>query len=180
MSATSRERRGSLPSPSAAGAPASTAPPATKAKERKPATAGATPFLLDFFPLEGPEHTRLSAFFDRLKEGRLTTTRCTQCGSVHWPPRVACPECHSEALEWIDLPKDGTIYAWSAVLGGAPSGMEKDVPFAVGLIDLSGSPLRIFGRIEGKPWAELRIGDRVQVEPFEMPDGRSFYRFRVA
>ena len=89
-----------------------------------------------------------------------------------------CPGCHTDELEWVDLPDHGTIYAFSAVLGGAPLGMEEEVPFAVGLVDLDGAPLRLFGRIEGKPWNELRIGERVGVEPFDIGDGRFFYRFR--
>jgi uncharacterized protein len=138
------------------------------------------PFLLDFFPVEGPTETRLARFYDRLREGRLSTTRCPKDGDVHWPPRVACPKCHSEALEWVDLPDSGTIYAFSALLGGAPLGMDSDVPFAVGLVDLDGVDLRLFARIEGKPWSDLAIGDRVAVESYEVGDGRVFYRFRAS
>jgi uncharacterized protein len=137
------------------------------------------PFLLDFFPLEGSGETRLSRFYDRLREGRLSTTRCPRDGSLHWPPRVACPQCHSEELEWTDLPEGGTIYAFSAVLGGAPLGMETGVPYAVGLVDLDGIDLRLFGRIEGRSWTDLEIGDRVSVESYDIGDGRVFYRFRV-
>jgi uncharacterized OB-fold protein len=148
-----------------------TKPPVERPRETRP-------FLLDFFPLEGSEQTRLARFYDRLREGRLSTTRCTKDGELHWPPRTACPKCHTEELEWIDLPERGQIYAFSAVLGGAPLGMEADVPFAVGLVDLEGVPLRLFGRIEGRPWAELRLGGTVRVEPFALGDGRVFYRFR--
>jgi uncharacterized protein len=138
-----------------------------------------SPFLLDFFPLEGSGETRLSRFYDALREGRLTTTRCRRDGELHWPPRVVCPKCHEEDLEWTDLPLRGSLYAFSAVLAGAPLGMESDVPYAVGLVDLVGVPLRLFGRVDGKPWAELAIGERVVVEPYEVGDGRVFYRFRV-
>jgi len=137
------------------------------------------PFLLDFFPLESANETRLSRFFDQLREGRLSTTRCRRDGDLQWPPRVACPRCHAEDLEWIDLPEHGRIYAFSAVLGAAPLGMEGDVPYAVGLVDLDGAPLRLFGRIDGKPWSELAIGARVAVEPYDVGDGRVFYRFRA-
>jgi len=137
------------------------------------------PFLLDFFPLETADQTRLSRFFDRLKEGRLSTTRCVKDGLLLWPPRTACPRCHTEGVEWVDLPEQGRIYAFSAVLGGAPLGMEDEVPFAVGLVDLDGVALRLFGRIEGRPWTELRIGQTVRVESFDIGDGRWFYRFRA-
>jgi uncharacterized protein len=153
--------------------------PAVEARRSSERVRAKTPFLLDFFPLEGGQETRLARFYERLGEGRLSTTRCRRDGDVHWPPRVVCPRCHEEELEWIDLPLGGTIYAFSAVLAGAPLGMESDVPYAVGLVDLDGVDLRLFGRIDGKPWTELAIGDRVAVEPYEVGDGRMFYRFRA-
>jgi len=146
--------------------------PPSKAAERRP-------FLLDFFPLETPDQTRLHRFYDRLREGRLSTTRCRRDGSLHWPPRTACPNCRTEELEWVDLPEEGHIYAFSAVLAGAPLGMEAEVPFAVGLVDLTGTPLRLFGRIVGRPWNELRIGAPVRTEAYDIGDGRMFYRFRT-
>jgi len=158
------------PSPPAAAPPAP--PPKPKTNEKRP-------FLLDFFPLETPDQTRLHRFYERLREGRLSTTRCSRDGSLHWPPRTACPRCHTEAVEWVDLPERGHVYAFSAVLAGAPYGMEDEVPFAVGLVDLDGVPLRLFGRIEGRPWTELRIGQPVKVEAYDIGDGRVFYRFRV-
>jgi len=153
--------------------PTPAAPPA----EERPRTA--KPFLLDFFPLQTEKDSRLARFFARLAEGRLSTTRCPSDGRLMWPPRTVCPVCHREELEWVDLPGDGTIYAFSAVLAGAPLGMEADVPFAVGLVDLAGAPLRLFGRIEGRPWSDLKIGGRVRVEPYALDDGRWFYRFRA-
>ena len=176
MSAATKTRRTSAtgespaPRPDAVAAPGSA--PSDRPKEKRP-------FLLDFFPLEGPEQTRLSRFFDRLREGRLSTTRCPKDGELHWPPRTACPRCHSEELDWVDLPETGTIYAFSAVLGGAPLGLEGDVPFSVGLVDLDGASLRLFGRIDGRPWTDLKVGGRVGVEPYALEDGRVFYRFRA-
>jgi uncharacterized protein len=171
MSAEVRPRR---PSPATAPTATATEEPALtppKVREKRP-------FLLDFFPLETADQTRLSRFFERLKEGVVSTTRCRKDAILLWPPRTACPQCHTEDLEWVDLPGHGTIYAFSAVLGGAPLGMEAEVPFAVGLVDLDGVALRLFGRIEGRPWGELRIGDRVRLESFDIGDGRWFYRFR--
>ncbi|HLM70883.1 MAG TPA: OB-fold domain-containing protein [Thermoplasmata archaeon] len=159
-------------------------PPAAKSADPptpppRPKSAGKLPFLLDFFPLETADQTRLHRFFERLGEGRLSTTRCRRDGELHWPPRTACPKCHLEELDWVDLPELGHLYAFSAVLAGAPLGMEADVPFAVGLVDLDGAPLRLFGRIEGRPWTELRIGQPVRVETYDIGDGRMFYRFRT-
>ncbi len=141
--------------------------------------AGAVPFLLDFLPLQGERDTRLARFYERLKAGRLSTTRCRRDGTIAWPPRTACPRCHAAELDWVDLPSTGTLYAFSAVLGGAPLGMEAEVPFAVGLVDLDGVPLRLFGRVVGRPWTELAVGEPVAVESYSTPDGRVYYRFRA-
>lgn len=161
-------------SPPAPPAPPEVRPARPRATEERP-----VPFLLDFFPLEDPRFTQLSRFYQSLRAGRFSTTRCTKDG-LHWPPRLVCPKCHTAELEWTDLPTRGRIYAFSAVLAGAPMGLEADVPFVVGLIDLDGAPLRLFGRIVGTPWTECRIGQPVAVEPFELSDGRWFYRFRTA
>ena len=159
--------------PSAKARPSPTAPIPERPPEAKPPA-----FLLDFYPLEDERSTQLARFYESLKAGRLTTTRCPKDGLV-WPPRLVCPRCHSGSLEWTDLPQVGRIYAFSAVLAGAPMGMESDVPYVVGLIDLEGAALRLFGRIVGTPWNECRIGQPVRVEPYEIPDGRWFYRFRT-
>lgn len=175
MSARPRARR---PSPELAPPPPSE-PPVRQEEPTPPRPATKRPFLLDLFPLETEKDTRLSRFYVRLRDGRLSTTRCPKDDLLHWPPRTACPRCHTEELEWTDLPESGRIYAFSAVLAAAPLGLEDEVPFAVGLVDLDGVPLRIFGRIEGKPWASLHIGEKVRVESYEVGDGRVFYRFRA-
>jgi uncharacterized protein len=154
-------------------------PPKAPPEETPPKKAERLPYLLDFFPLESAKDTQLSRFYERLREGRMATTRCPRDQEVHWPPRTVCPKCHAGELEWIDLPGTGRIYAFSAVLAGAPLGMEGDVPFAVGLVDVEGTSLRIFGRIEGRAWNELHVGEAVRLEPYELPDGRWFYRFRA-
>lgn len=136
------------------------------------------PFLLDFYPLEDPKYTRVAPFFEGLRRGSFTTTRCQIDGTLCWPPRVACPKCRGEKLTWVELPKRGRLYAFSAVLGGAPLGMEEDVPFVVALIDLEGVPLRVFSRIARARYEDCRIGMEVELETFDLPDGRVFYRFR--
>ncbi len=168
-----RERR--KPSQDAATEPGVALAPESPPK--KPAAP--PPFLLDFFPLEGATQTRLSPFFDHLQSGRLTTTKCRRDGQLSWPPRVVCPKCHTSDLDWVDLPRDGRVYAFSAVLVGAPLGMEAEVPFVVGLVELEGVPFRLFGRIVGTSWEACRVGQSVRAEPYDLGDGRVFYRFRV-
>ncbi|MFQ5920384.1 MAG: Zn-ribbon domain-containing OB-fold protein [Thermoplasmata archaeon] len=136
------------------------------------------PFLLDFVPLQGEEHTRIHPVFQHLQEGRLTTTRCTACGEVLWQPRVVCPHCNAEEMEWVDLPQEGEIFAFTSVRAGAPKGMEDDIPFVVGIVTLKGTGMQILARIEGDE-ESLEIGQPVRVTVERLADGRVWFRFRT-
>jgi uncharacterized OB-fold protein len=133
------------------------------------------PQMLDFYPLEDEKSTKISRFFKNLKEGRLTTTRCKKCEKLLWPPRIICPECLSDELEWVNLGSKGEVYAFTEMRLGAPLGFVQDLPFCVGFIRIGG--LLISARIDNTTYDELKIGDRVQLKVVELDDGRVFYRF---
>ncbi|MEE9164244.1 MAG: zinc ribbon domain-containing protein [Thermoplasmata archaeon] len=136
------------------------------------------PFLLDLYPLQGEEYTRIHPFFEHLQEGRLTTTRCTACGEVLWQPRVVCPHCNADEMEWIDLPEEGEIFAFTSVRAGAPMGMEDALPFVVGIVTLKGMDLQILARIDGDEEL-MEIGQRVRTTVERLPDGRVWFRFKA-
>jgi len=134
------------------------------------------PYMLDFYPLEDEKNTRTSKFFKNLKEGRLTTTKCMKCDKVLWPPRIVCPNCLSEELEWVDLGVEGELYAFTEMKLGAPLGFVQDVPFCVGIVKIGG--LLISARIDNATYDSLKIGEKVTLKIVELEDGRVFYRFK--
>jgi uncharacterized OB-fold protein len=138
------------------------------------------PYMLDFLPQEDEAHTRIHPFFDNLRQGRFTTTRCSKCGEVLWQPRVVCPHCNSDELEWVDLPKEGTVYSHTAMVLGAPMGFEEDVPFVIAIVELDlggGRVLRLLSRIDDARYEDVSIGDRVHLKVLTYEDGRVHYRF---
>ncbi len=134
------------------------------------------PFMLDFYPLQDEKNTKISRFFKDLKEGRLTTTKCQKCEKLLWPPRIICPNCLSDELEWVDLGTEGELYAFTEIRLGAPLGFVEDVPFCVGIVQIGG--LLISTRIDNAKYDELRIGDKLTLKIIELEDGRVFYRFK--
>ncbi|MGD8505276.1 MAG: Zn-ribbon domain-containing OB-fold protein [Candidatus Bathyarchaeota archaeon] len=134
------------------------------------------PFMLDFYPLEDEKYTKIGKFFENLKEGQLTTTRCERCAKLLWPPRIVCPNCFSDKLEWVDLGEDGELYAFTEMRLGAPLGFAQDVPFCIGIVKIS--DLLISARIDNAKHDELKIGDKLKLKIIELEDGRTFYRFR--
>ena len=134
------------------------------------------PYMLDFYPLEDEKNTRINQFFNNLKEGQLTTTKCKNCNKLLWPPRIICSECLSDKLEWVNLGVEGALYAFTEMKAGAPLGFAQDVPFCIGIVKICG--LLISARIDNARYEDLRIGEKVRLKIIELEDGRVFYRFR--
>lgn len=82
----------------------------------------------------------------------LLGQRCGKCGHATAAPKAACARCGSRALEQIELPTEGEVYARTRI-EVAPA--EFEGPYTVALIDLGKA--RVLGRLRG----EFDIGDDV-------------------
>ncbi len=101
-------------------------------------------YVMDVNPQEYEDHNKLYKFYEYLREGRLTTTQCKDCHQIAWPPRTICPKCISDKLEWVDVPKKGTIYSYVVQVNGLPPMFKPPLIYA--LIDFSNG-LRLFSAI---------------------------------
>jgi len=133
-------------------------------------------YTMDPYPQQSPEQTRIYPFFELLREGRLTTSRCKRCGSLPWPPRVVCPECMSDDLEWHDLPREGRIYVFTVQETGVPPGYEPPIVFAV--VDLANG-VRIVSVIEESDISEIKNGADVEFIVKKVPYDRVMPAFRL-
>ncbi|HEV8641371.1 MAG TPA: OB-fold domain-containing protein [Methylomirabilota bacterium] len=121
---------------------------------------------IDPFPLESSDWNRLSEFYARLAEGTLTTTACAGCRRTSWPPRGFCPECGSDRFDWIELPGEGTVHAFTVQETGLPAGFDGPRVFAI--VKVGGH--RIFSIVvDGDP-ASITIGQRVRLKPIRVTD----------
>lgn len=121
---------------------------------------------MDLYPQEAKEFNRIYPFYENLKQGRFTTTRCNDCQHEAFPPRIICPECLSENLEWVDLPTQGVVLIVTEEEVGVPLGFE--CPLIHALIDLDGQ-LRLFSKIVNCGMGELKEGDTVKLHVFSIP-----------
>jgi uncharacterized OB-fold protein len=138
------------------------------------------PYLLDFYPLEDPVYTQIAPFFDALKEGRFITSYCPNCQKLHFPPRIACDACTTDPMEWREISKKGRVYAFTAMLLGAPMGMERDVPFVIAVVEVEGTPFKVLARVDDAKFEDMKIGQAVVLKVHRLADGRVFYRYRPA
>ncbi|MGA3172902.1 MAG: Zn-ribbon domain-containing OB-fold protein [Syntrophorhabdales bacterium] len=133
-------------------------------------------YITDPVPLQTPDQNRVYTFYDNLREGRLTTTRCKECGCIAWPPRVVCFECMSDQLEWVDFPDPGRIYAFTVQENGNPPGFP--VPTIYALIDFDNGKRIISPIVDCDP-SEVTVGAEVALKVVPAPKDRVLFFFTL-
>lgn len=88
--------------------------------------------------------------------------RCTGCGRVAYPRRIACRECGSKSAE-VNLSGRADLYSYTTVRV-APSGFE--APYVLAYAVMDEGP-RALVRIDDPP-PQLAIGDRLELRRSEL------------
>lgn len=103
-----------------------------------------------------------SKFLISLRDGKkILGTKCAKCNRVYVPPRKACPDCFSENSEWVELPDEGTLVAFTVARRQLAS-LPKKVPVIYGLIRLDGADTGLLHFIDEVDPVDLKIGMRVK------------------
>ncbi|HEY1831633.1 MAG TPA: Zn-ribbon domain-containing OB-fold protein [Acidimicrobiales bacterium] len=120
-------------------------------------------------------------FWDAALEGQLIAPRCTECGTFVLPPQPFCFTCQSQAFEWVDLPRTGTIYTYTVVRHPLAPSLADVVPYVSGVIELDGTQgagARLLLNITGCDPETVKIGDKVEIwfdrisDTYAMPRAR--------
>ena len=80
--------------------------------------------------------TRVAAFAEHLRAGKLMASRCKACGQRSFPPRADCERCLGPDFEWLEISGRGRLLTWSRI-DAAPAGFEAYAPYVVGMIELT-------------------------------------------
>ncbi len=120
---------------------------------------------MDPYPRTTAADTRIHEFWSAVADGRLLTSRCRDCGESSWPPRVVCPGCLSEDLEWADLPRQGVVAGFTVQEVGLPPGFAAPAVFA--LVDVG--PVRVFTLLVDTDPAAVAVGGDVEFVPLRVP-----------
>jgi uncharacterized OB-fold protein len=127
-----------------------------------------------------PEPSALAQpFWAALRNGQLQLQRCTGCGHFNHPPRITCPKCHGKSLVWTEVAPRGTVYSYTIVHRAPMPCFKADVPYAVALVDIEGTPARLLSNLSG-PLDQVRVGMPVDVVFERASDEITLFKFAPA
>jgi uncharacterized OB-fold protein len=122
--------------------------------------------------------TKVNDFVSYLDEGRVTGTRCKDCGEVFFPPRADCYKCLTSNMEWFDVAGTGKLVSFSK-LEYAPVGFDGDLPYCIALIDYG--DYKVFGRLANDLSPErVEVGMDMKTVVNTLPNGQINYVFEKA
>lgn len=106
-------------------------------------------------------------FWTALEDGYLCVQQCRACTSTVFYPRVSCPHCHSNELEWIRHDGTGRVYSFTVV-------HRRDAePYSVALVEIAESA-RLLARVSPGDRAEITIGCQVVLDIADF-DGQPWF-----
>ena len=105
-----------------------------------------------------------AGYFQTLHDKKIIGSKCTECGTVHLPPREICSSCLSENMEEVTFSGKGELAAYSVIYVPPTAMMEagygRENPNVAGIVKLAEGPMisaQILGLDASKP-AEIKIG----------------------
>ena len=104
-------------------------------------------------------------FWEAAGRGALLLKHCKACDKPHWYPRVVCPLCGSDDVEWREASGRGQVYSFSVV-------RRMGEPYVLAFVTLEEGPT-VMTNIVDTPFDALGIGQRVKVVFRQAAEGRS-------
>jgi uncharacterized OB-fold protein len=99
-------------------------------------------------------------FWENARLGKLTIQKCSNCGKYVFIPKLICPDCSSEDLEWTEISGKGKVYTFSCKFD--PIGASNPDIIMTAAIDLEEGARMVSSIVNCKP-EDLHCGMPVKV-----------------
>jgi uncharacterized OB-fold protein len=96
-------------------------------------------------------------------------------GHHHFPIGPVCPYTGADDVEPVRLPRDGRLWAWTAVTS-APPGYDGPIPYGFGIVELDAIGLRLVTRLTEADPARLAESQRMTLVTDDL-DGTATWAF---
>ena len=88
-------------------------------------------------------------YWEGAAAGRLMIQRCAACGKLRHYPRLLCDTCYSDAVEWVEASRRGTIHSWTVSHHAFHPAFKAELPYTLVTVDLE-EGVRALGRWSGE------------------------------
>jgi uncharacterized OB-fold protein len=88
-------------------------------------------------------------FWEGAAAGRLMIQRCASCGKLRHYPRLLCDACYSDAVEWVEASRRGSIHSWTVSHHAFHPAFKSELPYTLVTVDLA-EGVRALGRWSGE------------------------------
>ncbi len=114
-------------------------------------------------------------FWEGLKEGKVYSTKCKDCGKIFFPPSADCPMCLSSTLEWVELSSEAEIETFTHVVI-RPTTFQQHKPYTVAIGKLR-EGVKVFAWMTGFKLSEVKVGMHARLVAKVGADGNPIYEF---
>jgi len=91
-------------------------------------------------PLPTPMTPEAMPYWDGLKENKLMLPKCGDCNQAFFYPRIACPNCHSRNIGWIQASGKGKLYSFEIAHRALNPKFKIEPPYILAMIELEEGP----------------------------------------
>lgn len=119
--------------------------------------------------------SRISLFWEGLKQGKVLATRCNKCGKTYFPPAADCSQCLSSDMEWVELSNEATIETFTYV-AVKPASFQHEEPYIIAIGRLK-EGLRVLAWLKGYDLSEVKVGAKVKLVAKTTLKGDPVYEF---
>ena len=78
-------------------------------------------------------------FWDKTRKHELWIQKCVDCDTAFFYPRMICPDCLEDKIEWFKTSGKGFLYTYM-INHRPPPGFEDEAPYAIALVQLDEGP----------------------------------------
>ncbi|BFH73099.1 Zn-ribbon domain-containing OB-fold protein [Sulfurisphaera javensis] len=114
---------------------------------------------------------KIQKFFEGLKEGKVLATKCPKCNTIYFPPQDDCPKCKMSNLEWVEMPNEGELVAYT-IINVKPPSFSHYSDYIIGIAKMANG-VNITAWVNSK---EVKIGMKVRLKVIRRePEGYITY-----
>ena len=118
-------------------------------------------------------------FWEGCGRGELLLQRCADCGTLRARPCALCPECLSDAIDWVVASGGGTLHTFTVTHQNHAPGFREALPYVLAYVDLEEGVRLLTNLVDCEP-EKLRIGMPLRVDFADLEGNIAIPRFRPA